>query len=54
MLSHQPAIEVGRAVGEADLPLTLEAETPEAIEQLHQWLRDLPGIQFIDVVCVFF
>lgn len=53
-LAGWPGVEVGTPVQGCSLPLTLEAESPEALEDMHRWLRDLPGVQFIDVVCIFF
>lgn len=53
-LEGHSAVELGPVVDGICLPLTLEAETPEELEDLHKWLRDQPGIEFVDVVCVYF
>jgi len=53
-LEKEASIEVGCFVEGCSLPLTLEADTSEALEQLHQWLRDLSGVQLINAVCVYF
>lgn len=54
LLAIKPNVEVGQAIDGVAIPLTMEAETPEAMEELHRWLRELPGVQLIDVVCVYY
>ena len=52
-LSAHPAIEVGELVNQSSLPLTIEAGSPDELERIHDWIRGLPGIEFMDVVFVF-
>jgi nitrate reductase NapAB chaperone NapD len=47
-------IEVGVLVGGRSLPLTLEAHGNHESEALYEWIRHLPGVDFIDIVFVYF
>ena len=53
-LATDPRIETGTPLDGGAIPLAIEAETAEEMERAHQWLRTLPGVSFVDVVCVYF
>lgn len=54
VITGWPQVQVGQAVQEIALPLTLETDSAEEMECLHDRLRGVPGVQFVDVVCVYF
>lgn len=51
---EDPRIEVGEFVGLRRCPITLTTDDQEMDKAYWQRLQDDPGIDFIDVVCVFF
>ncbi len=53
LITHS-GIEVGELVGHHSLPIIIETVDADALECAHQWIRDLPGVEFVDVVSVFF
>lgn len=53
-LATQPGLETGQPSSDGcSLPVTIEAEDGAQMEQRQRWLEDVPGVQFIDVVCVY-
>jgi hypothetical protein len=54
VITEWPQVQVGQAVQEIALPLTLETASTEEMECLHDRLRSVPGVQFVDVVCIYF
>lgn len=46
-------LTVGRADGR-HLPVAVEARDVAHSRELHDWLTALPGVEFVDVVCVNF
>ena len=53
-LADHPQLELGQPVDDRHLPLAIQADDSQQLEQLHNWLRDRPGVVLVDVVCVFF
>lgn len=52
-LAARPEILLGEPRGPWQ-PLALEAEGPRASRDLHEWIADLPGVEFVEVVAVHF
>ncbi len=52
-LSAKGTVFPGAAEGRW-LPVAAEAETDEALRELHDWIAGLPGVAFVDVVHVNF
>ncbi|MBL4701830.1 MAG: hypothetical protein JKX85_11300 [Phycisphaeraceae bacterium] len=49
-----PQVQVGEFVGPRRCPITLDTNNPEEDKVSWQRLQDDPGIDFVDVVCVYF
>jgi CheY-like chemotaxis protein len=54
LLEADARITVGTALEERWLPVVVETRTAEEGESLARFLRDLPGVSFLDVVMVDF
>lgn len=54
VITEWPQVEIGQAVQGIALPLTFETGSAEEMELLHDRLRGIEGVQFVDVVCVYF
>jgi hypothetical protein len=52
-LRRRPEFTTGRVNGRW-LPVAMEAPDDAASRDLHDWLSALPGVEFVDVVCVSF
>ncbi|WP_164002862.1 hypothetical protein [Pyxidicoccus caerfyrddinensis] len=53
-LERDARITVGTPFEERWLPVVVETQTPEEGESVADFLRDLPGVRFLDVVMVDF
>jgi hypothetical protein len=54
LLAGDARITLGTALEERWLPLVMETRTPEEGESLARFVRDLPGVLFMDLVMVDF
>ena len=52
-LAGDPRFTCGEPVGNR-LPVALEAPDDRAARDIHQWLSELPGVEYLDVVFVGF
>jgi nitrate reductase NapAB chaperone NapD len=54
VLGTRPEIETGQPSSDGcSLPVTIEAKDGAHMEQRKRWIEDLPGVEFVDVVCVY-
>jgi hypothetical protein len=51
VMEQQPAIELGQREDRRQ-PLVLETETATNSQSLTEWMKDLPGIEHVDVAFV--
>ena len=47
-------IEIGELIDGRLLPMTIEAESGKELDDIHQWLRSIREVEFVDVVFVQF
>ena len=51
----KPQIEIGEYSNTSRrIPMTIDSPTPADLEDITQWVRDLPGVEFVDVIFVHF
>jgi hypothetical protein len=53
-LSAQPGFELGKIVDSRLLPITIDAENSQRMEEATKWLQGRAGVEFVDVVFVHF
>jgi len=54
VLESRPEIDTGQpSLDGCSLPITIEASDAAQMEQRKRWIEDLPGVEFVDVVCVY-
>lgn len=51
-IAKHPRVEIGELIGRHSLPMTIEADAANELEDLTRWMQSLPGIGFVDVAFV--
>jgi len=53
-IGSHPAFEVGELIEGRRVPITIETNSSDAMEQATDWLLSQDGVEFVDVVFVHF
>lgn len=51
-IESHPAMETGQLVDNRLLPITIDSDSNESIEELTRWITTVGGVSFVDVVFV--